>query len=185
MKRIVIAVFGFLLIIGAAGCRSQGQATLPSPPPGPIYTWPAEDRTAPAGTLVVIRTLQPVEAPGGRRIFSVIVARDIPNANGKVIVRGGSPASISALANPAGGYRLGLHSVLVGGNTYLAVPAGGPTQAGRAERGAPLGTLVDIVRVGDSEPEQPAAGASVEGSRIHVPASTLLFFRLQQPLSFE
>ncbi|MGE5567639.1 MAG: hypothetical protein ACM3S5_01260 [Rhodospirillales bacterium] len=188
MTRIAIAVFGFLLIILAAGCRSQGQGpTLPAPPPGPIYTWPADHRTAPAGTLVVIRTLQEmdVNAPGGRHIFPVLVARDIPNAVGKVIVRGGSPASISALANPAGGYRLGLHSVHVGGNTYLAVPAGGQTQAGRAERGAPLGILVDIVPVGDAEAEQSTAATSVEGSRIHIPASTLLFFRLQQPLSFE
>lgn len=188
MKRTLIAVFGFLLIICAAGCRTQGQGpTLPSPPPGPIYTWSADDRTAPAGTLVVIRTLQAVdvEAPGGRRIFSVLVARDIPNADGRAIVRGGSPAAISALANPAGGYRLGLHSVLVGGNTYLAVPAGGLSQAGRAERGAPLGTLVDVVPLGDSEAEQSTAAASVEGSRIHIPASTLLFFRLQQALSFE
>ncbi len=188
MKRTWIGVFGFLLITGAAGCRRQGQAPpLTNPSSGPIYTWPSNARTVPAGTLVVLRVFQSVttEAPGGRRIFPAMVARDIPNAEGKPMVLGGSPGSIVVLTNPAGGYRLGLHSVLVGGNTYLAVPAGGGTQAGRAERGAPLGTLVDVVPLGDSVAEQTASATAVEGPRIYLPAETLLFFRLQQPLGLE
>lgn len=187
MKRTWIGVFGFLLITGAAGCRRQGQAPPLTNPSGPIYTWPSDARTVPAGTLVVIRTFQPIttEAPGGRRIFSALVARDIPNAKGKPMVLGGSPASIVVLTNPAGGYRLGLHSVSVGGNTYLAVPGGGGTQVGRAERGAPLGALVDTVPLGDSEAGQTGAAAAVEGPRIFVPTETLLFFRLQQPLGLE
>ncbi len=188
MKRTWIGVFGFLLIAGAVGCRRQGQAPpVTNPSSGPIYTWPSNVRTVPAGTLVVLRTFRPIafEAPGGRRIFPALVARDIPNANGKPMVLGGSPASIVVLTNPAGGYRLGLHSVLVGGNTYLAVPGGGGTQAGRAERGAPLGTLVDVVPLGDSGAEQTGSTVAVEGPRIYVPSETLLFFRLQQPLGLE
>jgi hypothetical protein len=182
-----IAVFGFLLVAGAAGCRKQGQ----SPPvtdrsSAPIYKLPPAARTVPAGTLVALRTFQEIvfEAPGKRHIFPALTARDILNAEDKPIVRGGSPASIVVMANPAGGYRLGLHSIQVGGNTYLAVPAGS-TQPGRAQRGAPLGALVDTAPTGDSEAEQPAAVAAVEGPRIFIPADTLLFFRLQQPLQFE
>ncbi len=151
-----------------------------------MYTWPADARTVPAGTLVVIRTFRPINSGGGanQRVFPALITRDIPNASGKPIIFGGSPASVSLLTNPAGGYRLGLHSVVAGSNTYLAVPGGANVQAGIAERGAPLGSLIDQVPAGDGMPEAGAVIA-VEGPQISVPADMLLFFRLQQPLRLE
>jgi hypothetical protein len=140
----------------------------------------------PAGTLVVVRTFRAISAgdTAAQRVFPVLIARDIPNSAGKPVIFGGSPASISVLKNPAGGYRLGLHSVVAGGNNYLAVPEGASVQAGSPERGAPLGTLIDTVPTGESAPES-GTPLVVEGPQISIPADMLLFFRLQQPLRIE
>jgi hypothetical protein len=134
----------------------------------------------------VIRTFRPISAgnTADQRIYPALIARDIPNSTGRPIVLGGSPASIVVLRNPAGGYRLGLHSVVSGGNTYLVAPEGAEIQTGTVERGAPLGTLVDEVPAGEAVPETGPALA-VEGPRIFVPADMLLFFRLQTPLQIQ
>lgn len=186
MKRTWVGVLGLLVAAGAGGCRKQAQAPPVTPLSGPLYTWPSDARTVPAGTLVVVRTFRAISSAGAanQRVFPVLIARDIPNSSGKPIIFGGSPASVSLLRNPAGGYRLGLHSVAAGSNTYLAVPEGANVQAGAAERGAPLGSLIDEVPTGDGTPET-ASPVTVEGPQISVPADMLLFFRLQQPLRFE
>jgi hypothetical protein len=184
MRRAWIAVMCSTLLT-AGGCRRQAQAPpAVSPPPGPLYTWAVSDRTVPAGTLVVIRTFETIDTAEAQRIFPAMVARDTPNAAGRPVVLGGSPATLIVLTGPAGGYRLGLHSVVAGGNTYLTSPAGRDARAGvPAERGAPLGTLVDTVPAGGTA--QTAPPVSVEGTRIFVPSAMLLFFRLQQPIQFE
>lgn len=188
MKRTWVGVLGLLLAAGAGGCRKHGQVppVTPAPFAGPLYTWPPDARTVPAGTLVVVRTFRAITSggPAAQRVFPVLIARDITNSSGRPVIFGGSPASVSLLTNPAGGYRLGLHSVLAGSNTYLAVPVGANVQAGSADRGAPLGTLIDQVPAGETTPEAGAVIA-IEGPQISVPADMLLFFRLQQPLRFE
>ncbi len=190
MRRAWIAIIGSWLALTAVGCRKQGQAPpVANPVAGRLYTWPASERVVPTGTLVVIRTFQTVDtaASENQKIFPALIARDIPNSSGKPVVFGGSPATVIVLSNPAGGYRLGLHSVVIGGSTYLTAPAGQGIEVqvgGGVERGAALGSLIDIVPMAGGV-GQGNSPVSVEGPRIFVPNETLLFFRLRQPLQFE
>ncbi len=106
--------------------------------------------------------------------FSGLIVRDVVDSGGDLLIPHGSPADLLVLAARTGQLALGIHSVRVYGNTYLLRPAGGENPGA----GMPLGTLVDGTVPGGAALPPPAL--TVEGTRIQVPANTLLIYRLER-----
>lgn len=155
-----------------AGCihrrRSEFQPTVL---PGPVYTMPAEERTVRAGSIIALTSVDDivVTRPQPDRFFDAVISRDVLNRSGTVLIANGSPASLVALGSRE--LELGLHSVMVNGDTYLLDAAGRTSGSSHAE--IPLGRLLDAVA------PRPAQ-VSTRGGRIQVPAGTLLTFELRQ-----
>lgn len=198
-------------LIAGSGCASRtGQASR-SVPAGPVYTATAEPGVIPAGTELVVRTNERIETdqalPG--RTFSAEVERAIVDSRGTVIVPENSPAQLRVLDSSRGGtvgtaqLELAVQSLTVGGRTYDVVSDVAEQEADRqglgANRrtaemvggGAVLGTLIGAIAGGGTGAAIGAAagaagGAAVQvltrGSRVNVPAETVLTFKLDQPI---
>lgn len=164
---------GVLLCCGLlAGCIHRGRSEFqPTVLPGPVYTMSAEARTVPAGSIITLTSVDDivVTRPPRERFFDAVISRDVLNRSGTVLIPNGSPASLVVLGSRE--LELGLHSVMVNGDTYLLDADGRTSGSSHAE--IPLGTLLDA-----AAPR--AVQVSTRDGRIYVPAGTLLTFELRQ-----
>lgn len=204
-KRIfsVLAVAGLL----SAGCATR-RTTQTTAPTGPVQTASTQSDVIPAGTTFGVRTNQTISSAEAGKTFDAEVAQDITNQSGQIIVPKGSRAELVILEANSGGavgtrtVELGLRSVTVNGQKH-SVTTGGVQREGEeglgANRrtaemvggGAALGTLIGAVAGGGKgaaigAATGAAAGAAAQvytrGKEVHVPAESVLNFRLDQPL---
>jgi len=137
----------------------------------------------PAGVSVCLRTwgaIAPRDASQDRT-WSAVVAGDVMDSAGDIAIPLGAPATLrirrvaagSTLTSPV--YVLDLDSVRVAGRRYMVNRAEAPA-AGRTAPASALGTLLDATGGTTGGP------VLTVGHEIHVPAGTLLRFRLDAPL---
>lgn len=207
MKQFAIVLMAAALMAGCAdrriGTASRG---------GPVYTTAAEPGVLPAGTTLEVRTNEAVQADSAAvgRTYSAQLAQPIMNTDGRTIAPAGSPAQLVVMNVREGGtvttdqIELGLRSITVNGQTHLVQSETQTTDQGglganrrTAEMvggGAVLGTLVGAIAGGGTgaaigAATGAAAGAAVQvltkGSRVDVPAESVLTFRLDQPIRLQ
>lgn len=182
-----ISSFGFALMTMASVAAALGQ-DLASPvdpsPSGPLRIVAEEAGVVPTGSALVVQTDDAVTAVRamGATIYSAIVAQDVVDQNGTVLVPKGSPVelkvrSLSYLGPGGAGMTeliLELQAVTVKGVRYPVATVSGPPRAGGLglERDAPKW-------VGGR-----AAKGKVltSGPRIAVPAGILLAFQIVEPI---
>ncbi len=199
MRRLV-SIFSVLLLTAGfpvmAGYRTGAR---------PVHEW----ATLPPGTVVSVRTIQPIDANEAAegRTFPATIAQDIRNPEGRVLIPRGSPATLVIRRVREGEIRsseivLALDSIQVGPHHYSAVSTpvkvSGKRGIGKNERtakmvggGAALGTLIGAIAGGVGGAAVGAlAGAATgggiqvatRGPRVRVPAETVLNFRLEEPM---
>jgi hypothetical protein len=167
---------------------------------------------APAGTELVVRTVEVIDSRkrGADQNFSAIVEEDVTNAGG-VIVPGGSSVQLVIRQVSSGGATgtpemvLDVHSIAIDGRRYLVsttdVTIENGTGIGRNRRtaetvgaGAVLGTIIGAIAGGGEGAAiggvvGAAGGAGVQvltrGRDVHVPAETVLTFRLDKAVTLQ
>ena len=193
---------------GCASHRGQAARTIPA---GPVYTTSPSPGVIPAGTELVLRTDERIDTsqPEPGRTYAAEIDRAILDAAGRTIVPAGSPARLTVVEYTGGGtfgtaqLQLAVSSIDVHGVNYPVVSNLSEQEAARpglgANRrtaetvggGAVLGTLVGALAGGGAGAAVgavagAAGGAAVDvltkGSRVRVPAETLLTFRLDRPV---
>jgi hypothetical protein len=164
--------------------------------------------TIPGGTRIAVRTNDPIklhanDADG--RIYTAVVANDVADTDGRVIIPRGSNAELIARRVGKEELAIDLDSVTVGGRRY-AIQAieqdrkgkdgvGGNKRTGEFVGGtAVLGTLLGAIAgggrgaaIGAASGAAVGAGAQIatRGKSVNVPPETLLTFRLEQPLNVD
>jgi hypothetical protein len=156
-------------------------------------------------TYVTIRTQQPIDTDRrDGRVFTAVVEEDVWDDYNRLAVpaiRRGSPAELLVRSAPDGDLVLDLDSVTVGGHRY-AVSAAPERIDNREVRGtsgqapayigggALLGSIVGAIAgggkgaaIGAAAGAAAGAGLMTQGRHVHVPAGTLLTFRLDQSLA--
>lgn len=209
MNRRVHAIFFLAAALLLPACRASQQSgtTIPS---GPVQAATTSTNMIPAGTNVVILTNENIESSQIGSTFDAIIARDITNQNGAVLVSRGAPAELVILSTDDGGavstpeVELGLRSLTIDGVRQdlraSTVTERGEEGLGANRRtaeivggGAALGTLIGAVTGGGEGAIIGAAtGAAVgaaaqvytRGDEVRVPAETTLSFRLEEPLQW-
>lgn len=207
MKRVGIILLNVAFVMALSSCaRNTAQTT-----PAPVYTSSNQPGFLPAGTTVSVRTNEPIDANTAQvgQTYSAQVANDIIQPDGTVLVPQGSPAQLAVMNVAQGGVlqsgqvQLGLQSITVNARTYMVaspVATASSNQGLGANRrtaefvggGAALGTLIGAVAGGGTGALIGAlagagGGAAVQvltkGSQVHVPAETVLTYRLDEPIS--
>jgi hypothetical protein len=182
----------------------QDQRGYNAPPPagGPYSSY----LTLPAGTAIAIRTDESIrtrDTQGGRK-WAAQVAQDVRDPSGQLILPRGANAQLVVRRLGDNELALDLQSVSVNGQNYIVntndVVAGSAREGVGANKrtaeyaggGALLGTLLGAVAGGGQGAAigalaGGAAGAGTEtltrGSEVHVPAETVLSFRLDSPMT--
>jgi hypothetical protein len=210
-KSYSLILFIAAVTVLGAGCATHQGSAARAVPPGPVYTNPAPPGVLPAGTEVVIRTNQSINtnrAVAGQE-YSAEVARPIVDIRGYNVVPAGSRAELVVVNTSSGGtfgtprLELALRSITVNGRNYEVASDISEQQASQeglgANRrtgemvggGAALGTLIGAIAGGGTGAAigavaGAAGGAAVQvvtrGDKVHVPAETLLTFRLDRRL---
>jgi hypothetical protein len=162
--------------------------------------------TLPAGTIIRVRTNQTIDADNAAvgRLFPCVVAENVTNRYGHVLIPKGAPAEVAVVAASKHQLELDLQSVTAGGYTYgvassqETVQGGKKPGIGKNKRtakfiggGAAVGTVVGAIAgggagalIGGFVGGGAGAGAQTltRGKSVHVPAESILTFRLEQPL---
>lgn len=182
------------LVLGAPGAlQARGAAQRP--------------QTIEAGTRVVVRTTQSIdERTASGRVFFAEVNNDIRDRRNRVAIPRGARAEL--LVRDAGRHELylDLESITTRGDSYGVEATGRVVSGGTrvdsriganqetAERvggGALIGSIIGaVVGGGKGAAIGAAAGAGVgasteievHGERVHVPAQSIVTFRLEEPL---
>jgi len=178
------------------------------PPPEQVF------RTIPAGTTIEVRNNEPINSETAEvgQTFSGVVARDVTDTQGRVVITRGSGATL-VVRSASGQGRLQ-------GRSDLAVDVGAVNVAGRRYRletsdfvkrgregvgtnqrtgkflggGAALGGIIGALAGGGKGAAIGAlsgAGAGVatqgltRGKAVRIPSETLLRFRLEAPVRIE
>ncbi len=165
----------------------------------------------PAGTEIAVRTEEMIDSSKAveGQTFAADVTRDVLDADGAVVLPGGSNAQIVILSSAEGGRVTGksdlvldLQSVSVGGRRYVLQTAdlvrSGKDGLGKNKRtatytggGAAVGALIGAIAgqgkgaaIGAATGAAAGAAAQVmtKGGEIRIPPETVLTFRLDQPL---
>jgi len=164
-------------------------------------------QTIEAGTRVVIRTTQPIdERTADGRVFRGVVAENILDQRNRVAIPRGATAELLVRNAGRNELYLDLESITTGGDSYGIAATGEVVNGGTrvdskvganqetAERvggGALIGSIIGAVIGGGKGAAVGAAtgagvGASTElevhGQRVHVPAGSIVTFRLEEPL---
>ncbi len=197
---------------------AEGSYAPGAPPPPPAFAergyadtdvqpnagW-SRSGTIPAGTEIVVRTIDPIEArrPDPRQHFLASVEQDVLDASGNVVIPRGSPAHLIVHEVAGGELALDLRSVSVNGrrlilnneditNTRVRDGLGANKRTGAFVGGtALLGTVFGAIAGGGKGAAIGAlagagAGAGAEvitrGSALHIPSETILRFRLDHPV---
>ena len=149
----------------------------------------------PVGRDITVRTNETIDMKGSSdgRIYTGVVDRDVKDASGHVAIPRGSNAELIVRNVDSNERAVDLESITVGGNRYVVDASGqGATTEGQKEGvgknkrtakyvggGAVIGSIIGAIAGG-------AAGAGAQtitrGRDIHVPAESLLTFRLDRPL---
>lgn len=169
--------------------------------------------TLPAGTIIPVRTTGPINTANVAvgRAFPATVVQNVMDPAGRMVIPGGSPATLIVRGLKQGStfhrgkMMLALDSVEVQGRRYVAgsedVQLQGTPGIGKNRRtakmvggGAGAGTLLGLLGgggtgaiIGAFAGAAAGAGAQVltQGKEIRVPAETVLYFRLEQPMHFQ
>jgi hypothetical protein len=168
----------------------------------------AQADRVPAGTDVTVRTNETIglkDASDGR-IYTGVVDRDVLDSSGRVAIPRGSNAELIVRNINSNERAVDLESITVGGNRYVVAATGAdqPTASekegvGKNKRtakyvggGAVIGSIIGAIAGGGKGAAigavaGGAAGAGAQtitrGRDIHVPAESLLTFRLDRPLT--
>jgi hypothetical protein len=213
MRKISLIAFMAMYIAFTTACaqRSTTSTQQTQVPSGPVVAQSSQPGEIPAGTELVIRTNDSIEAKAGettQRTYSAEVAREVESSNGTTLIPKGSPVTLAILNSQEAGttgtqsLELAIQSVTIGGNTYN-VQSGTVEQRGKEglggnERtgkmvggGAILGTLIGAVAGGAKGAVVGAvagagAGAAAQvmtrGNEVRVPAESVLTFRNDNPI---
>jgi hypothetical protein len=171
------------------------------------------DLHVPAGSEFVVTTVETIDSrnAGADQAFSAIVANAVTDGAGRVIVPERSSAQLMIRQMSAGGATggpemvLDVQSIAVGGRRYvvsttdLTIESG--TGIGKNKRtaetiggGAALGTIIGAIAggakgaaIGGVVDAADVAGAQVltRGRDVHVPAETVLTFKLDRPVTLQ
>jgi hypothetical protein len=183
-KRIAIIAAGFGTVLGLAGQVALAQ-------------------NIPSGTRVDVRTDQTIDARDriDGRVYTGTVANDVVGQEGRVLIPRGSRAELVVRQTGQNELSIDLDSVTVGDKRYsIDASSTGGRKAGIGENkrtgeyvggGALLGTLLGAIAGGGKGAAIGAiaggaggAGAQTltRGNAVHIPAETVLTFRLDRPL---
>jgi len=160
--------------------------------------------TIPAGAVVRVRTDQYIDARdrSDGRIFTGTIAEDVISSDGRVIVPRGERAELIVQNLPNNQLSIDLESITIQGHRYMvaadAYDTSRRTGIGANKRtgeyvggGAVFGTIIGAIAgggkgaaIGALAGGAAGAGAQVitRGREIHIPAETVLSFRMEQPL---
>jgi hypothetical protein len=165
----------------------------------------ARAQDIPSGTRVDVRTDQTIDARDrvDGRVYTGTVSNDVIGGNGRVMIPRGARAELIVRRTEQNELSVDLDSVTVGDRRYSIDAA--PTERGRRDGvgenkrtgeyvggGALLGTILGAVAGGGKGAAIGAlaggaggAGAQVltRGNSVHIPAETVLSFRLDRPLA--
>jgi hypothetical protein len=157
------------------------------------------------GTTIYVRTTDEIDANTETgRVFSGVVDRDVVNGNGRVVIPHGSDVELVVRTVSENELALDLDSVVINGARYGIEAQQQVVQAERKEGigankrtgkyvggGAVIGAVIGAIAgggkgaaIGAGAGAAAGAGAQVltRGQEVHVPAESLLTFRLSEPL---
>ncbi len=172
----------------------------------------ADTKSVPAGGEIVVRTNESIDSrtaqPG--QTFSAVVDRDVTDITGAATIPKGSNATLVLERVSGGGVgspelAVGLQSVTVNGRRYLvtapSVEKGSGRGIGRNKRtaemvggGGALGAVIGAIAGGGKGAiigaiAGAAAGGTAQvltkGKEVHVPAETVLTYKMSQPVQLE
>lgn len=161
--------------------------------------------TIPAGTEVVVRTVDPIDVrhPDPRQHFLAVVDRDVLDSTGHVVIPRGAQAHLIARDVGGGEIAIDLRSVNVNGHRYIlnsenitnlrtreglgANKRTGAFVGGGAVLGTVLGALAGGGKgaaIGALAGSAAGAGTQVltRGPALHIPPETILRFVLERPV---
>jgi hypothetical protein len=181
--RLQVVSFTVLVVVGLSSCTRTVRADRDAlVPPGPVRVATTEPGVVPAGTSLVVRTKDTVSSDRAFRdtVYDASLAEDVLDQNGTVLIPKESPVDLGVFSfgflGPGGAGMtelvLGLRAVTVNGVSY-------PVGSAEPQRNGGLGASDHTAKpVGGS-----AAGQVLtRGSRIRVPAGTLLRFQTEEPI---
>jgi len=166
---------------------------------------PASRDTIPAGTIIRVRTNQTIDATSAAQgVFAGVVAENVTNPGGRVLIPKGSSAELAVSSVSKHELALELMSITVGGRRYTVasseetIHSAKKPGVGKNKRtakylggGAAAGTVIGAIAGGGTGALiggllGGGAGAGVQtltrGKSVHVPAESLITFRLEQGL---
>jgi hypothetical protein len=166
---------------------------------------PASNDTIPAGTIIRVRTNESIDASNAAaRVFTGVVAQNVTNRSGRVIIPQGSRAELAVRGVSKHQLALDLQSITVAGRRYTVASStetvNGTQKPGVGKNkrtakylggGAAAGTVIGAIAGGGTGALVGGllgggAGAGVQtltrGKKVHVPAESVLTFRLEQGL---
>lgn len=144
------------------------------------------DLEAPAGSELAVRTVETIDSRnvGADQVFSAIVAQDVRNAAGEVIVPEGSSAQLLIRQMSAGGatgsaeLALDVQSITVAGRKYLVTTADLTPGSGT---GIGTHSLAAATPAGDIAADR-REEVLTRGRYVRIPAETVLTLRLDRPV---
>jgi hypothetical protein len=177
----------FLTLCLAIGANAQGYGTIDS------------------GTSITVRTNEEINAKDtDGRVYSGIVEKDVMNNDGMIAIPKGSDVELIVKKTSKDEVALDLASVMVNGQRYGVETEDRFLNSERKEGigankrtgkyvggGAAIGAIIGAIAgggkgaaIGAGAGAAAGAGAQIltRGQSVHVPAESLLTFRLQQPL---
>jgi hypothetical protein len=205
----VVQIAAVMLLTGCSASQiTRTEQNRPTTPPAPSVRAEVRDGVIPTGTELAIRVNETIETRDAGGVYQGEVAQTIEDSSGGTVVPAGSPAELTVVQARSGGevgtrtIELALRSVTVNGQRRTAESEGrqegGPAGLGTNRRtaemvggGAALGAVVGAVIGGG---RGAAAGAAIgaaggaatqvltRGETVHIPAETVMTFRLVAPL---
>lgn len=166
-----------------------------------MYAQPG-DRTIPAGTIMQVRTNQTIDSTsaGPGHVFTGLVAHDVTNPTGRVVIPGGSPAELVVRNVSKHQMALDLQAILIAGTRYQVLSDSATFQGanksglGANKRtakfvggGALGGSVIGAIAGGGAGAAigaiaGGAGGATAQvltrGKSVQIPAESLITFRL-------
>lgn len=175
MKLIAILILAPLTCIGAYAADRTF-----SPDAGAVHIVTAEPGVIPAGAMLVVRASDTVNTRRAYRgtIYEGKAAEDIVDENGGVLIPRNSPVELVVRSfpylGPGGvgmtGLTLRAEAITVRGTRYPIATVGDTMNAG--------GIRADAVRIIGAE----GSAVHASGSRVYVPANSLLEFQVEDPI---
>ena len=168
-----------------------------------MYAQPG-DRTIPAGTIMQVRTNQTIDSTsvGPGHVFTGLVAHDVTNLTGRVVIPGGSPAELVVRNVSKHQMALDLQAILIAGTRYQVLSDSATFQGAKSGLGANKrtakfvgggalgGSVIGAIAGGGAGAAigaiaGGAGGATAQfltrGKSVQIPAESLITFRLTHP----